>query len=375
MSSATVDRPPVIGLLSIGLATPRSIAQTESAAMGERLSCDEEQQRSWLRRVFSRAGAVNRGSVLQQSDDPNDGRSIAEFYPPRAEPTDRGPGTAQRMNRYAIEAPQLAHRAAGDALADAAVPPERVTHLITVSCTGFTAPGLDVELIERLALRPSVSRLHVGFMGCHAALNALGAARAIALADADAVVLVCCVELCSLHFAYGWSPDRVVANSLFADGAAAAVVANVDRVGRPHLWQLDAVASLLVPGSREAMTWRIGDHGFEMTLSAQVPEMIERHLRPWCQEWLGSNGVRIADVDQWAVHPGGPRILTAAGTALELPDDALQRSRDILAARGNMSSATVLFILRQMADENAHGRCVAMGFGPGLMLEGVLLYR
>jgi predicted naringenin-chalcone synthase len=361
---------------SIGVAAPPLLSQASVTELGERRSCDTDGQRAFLRRVYARSNITTRGSVLQTSNDPDDLNALQSFYPLPTSSTDRGPTTATRMQRYAIEAPALASTAAMDALTTAGVAPARVTHLVSVSCTGFCAPGLDVELIRRLALRPTVVRTHVGFMGCHAALNALTAARSIARADPDAVVLICCVELCTLHFAYGWSPDRVIANSLFADGAAAAIVAQRPPAptGRP-LWHLDAAASLLVPDSMDAMTWRIGDHGYEMTLAAQVPEMIGRHLRAWCTEWLGSNGARLADVAHWAVHPGGPRILTAVEATLDLPPAALRPSRDVLAGLGNMSSATVLFILRQMAIEHARGPCVAMGFGPGLTMEGMLLHR
>jgi len=364
-----------IVLLGIGTAVPRSVLQALSAAMGEPLSCESDQHRAWLKRIFSRNGIDRRGSVLQTSDDLSDVTSIRDFYPIPTAATDRGPGTGQRMDRYATEAPPLAMRAVTEALAAADVPAGRITHLVTVSCTGFSAPGLDVQLIKGLSLSPSVHRLHVGFMGCHAAFNAIGAARSIVAGNADAVVLVCCVELCSLHFAYGWSPDKVIANSLFADGAAAAVVGRVGNGRTSTGWRVRETASLLLPDSTSAMTWRIGDNGFEMTLSAEVPTLVEKHLRSWCQEWLGNCGVSVADIAHWAVHPGGPKILTSAASALNLDKDALATSRAILANYGNMSSTTILFILQQMGADHAKGKCVALGFGPGLMMEGLLLER
>jgi len=201
------------GIWGIGTATPPSIHQSALTELAEDRCCDEGNQRAWLRRVFSRCGVGRRNSVLQTSD-----ISIADFYPKR-EPT-----TAERMRRYAIEAPGLATRAADIAMQNASVIPSEITHLISVSCTGFSAPGLDIELIDRLNLNPNIQRMQIGFMGCHAALNALSAAQAIVRGEPTATVLVCCVELCSLHFNYGFEPSQLIASALFSDGAGAAIV-------------------------------------------------------------------------------------------------------------------------------------------------------
>jgi predicted naringenin-chalcone synthase len=209
-------------------------------------------------------------------------------------------------------------------------------------------------------------------MGCHAVFNALATAHDAVMANRNAKVLVCCVELCSLHLAYGWNPEQIVANALFADGAAAAVI------GRPShqengVGQLIDLTSLLLPDSQDAMAWRIGDHGFEMTLAQSIPELIRRNLRSWCEPWLAQHGIGLEDVAGWAVHPGGPKILSAVADALELKPDALSYSYDVLSRHGNMSSATVLFVLEQMIAQGVRGSCVAIGLGPGLMAEGMLL--
>jgi predicted naringenin-chalcone synthase len=336
------------------------------------LGCFNPEHRSWIKRLFLRSGIETRCSVLATAEG-DQLRKPREFYPPAKDPSDRGPTTAQRMARYAAEAPALAERAARNALENAALDPERITHLVTASCTGFFAPGLDSALIERLDLPPTVRRIHVGFMGCHAAFNALAAARDTAAADPDARILVCCVELCSLHFAYGIDPGRLVANALFADGAAAAVVGRAATDG-DAAWQLNDFSSCLLADSADAMTWNIGDHGFEMTLSPGVPEVIRRQLAPWCKSWLAAHDLEISDIAGWAIHPGGPKILTAIEDALNLAPEDLRFSRGILARHGNMSSTTVLFILRQMV-QSISGPCVAIGLGPGLMAEGMLLSR
>ena len=251
------------------------------------------------------------------------------FYPPATGPSDRGPATALRMQRYAEESLPLAEAAAARSLELAAIRPEAITHLITVSCTGFFAPGLDIGLVKRLGLSPTVGRLHVGFMGCHGVLNAMRAARATVIADPASVVLLCAVELCSLHYQYGADSDTLVANALFADGAAAMV--GRASAGREDPWRLVSSGSYLLPDSEDGMTWKIGDHGFEMTLSSRVPELICGHLRPWLEGWLARSGRRFEEIRSWAIHPGGPRILTSVAETLRLPQTAIATSAEILA--------------------------------------------
>jgi predicted naringenin-chalcone synthase len=213
-------------------------------------------------------------------------------------------------------------------------------------------------------------------MGCHGAFNTLRVADAFAATRADAVVLVVCVELCSLHFQYGDHDDHVVANSLFADGAAAAVcrtAAPQPAAARP--WRLVHQASRVLPGSLREMGWLIGDHGFEMSLSARVPDLIAAHLPPAVAAMLTAAGVAPDAVATWAVHPGGPRILSAVEAALALPPEALAASRGVLAEHGNMSSATILFVLDRLCAADAPGPCVALAFGPGLSVELAVLDR
>jgi predicted naringenin-chalcone synthase len=366
-------RQTIAAILGIGTSRPPAIRQEELHQLAIEIAGPTAEQEAWLSRVFLRSGIEERGSVLVR-----DGEckldALRMFFPRPLTPRDRGPTTAARMARYAIEAPPLAADAAARALADSQTAPQSITHLITASCTGFFAPGLDAALIAQLRLSPDIRRLHVGFMGCHAAFNALAAARDAVLADAGARVLVCSVELCSLHMAYGWDPGKLVANALFADGAAAVVI------GRPPAkdsgaWRLRDTSSCLLPESLDAMAWHIGDHGFEMTLLQSVPGLIRKHLRQWCQAWLARHDLQLSDITGWAIHPGGPRVLSAVADALDLPPEALRHSRHVLAHHGNMSSATILFILQQMAGEFSGGPCVAIGLGPGLMAEGMLFDR
>jgi prepilin-type processing-associated H-X9-DG protein len=359
-------------ILGIGTANPPAVRQELALELAMELGCFDSAQKSWVKRLFLRSGIETRCSVLVTGDK-DELAAPRRFYPAAKGPDDRGPTTAQRMARYAAEAPGLAWQSARMALENARIEPARITHLVTASCTGFFSPGLDAMLIERLGLSRGVRRIHVGFMGCHAAFNALAAARDAVAANPEARVLVCCVELCSLHLAYGIDPGKLVANALFADGSASAVVGHPTDDGE-GAWQLGDFSSCLLEDSGDAMTWNIGDHGFEMTLSAGVPGIIRKQLFPWCEKWLARHELEVANVAGWAIHPGGPKILDAVGDALKLEREDLRFSRRVLAGYGNMSSTTILFILEQMAAEIS-GPCVAIGLGPGLMAEGILLNR
>jgi predicted naringenin-chalcone synthase len=274
----------------LGTGTPPYAAtQEQAAAFAEALGPEDDEQRRQLRAIYRLSRIRTRRSVLLEPPDA-EGVARQSFYPARRDAEDRGPSTTERMRKYEAEAPGLAVSAAEAALADAARSPAEITHLVTVSCTGFVAPGFDVQLMRQLGLPAATSRTHLGFMGCHGAFHALRVAKAFTDSSPDACVLVCAVELCSLHFQYGWSPDLVVANALFGDGAGAVVAGGTARRGRGD-WELAASASALLDDSAEEMTWRIGDHGFQMTLSPRVPGLIQGSLRPWLDAWLASRGL------------------------------------------------------------------------------------
>lgn len=383
---------PRVVIAGIGIATPvQSIAQTDAVALAQTLCTPADQQPRLQTRLlpilYGRSGVRRRGSVLLE---PAEGASLTQsFFPPSDGDHDRGPTTEQRMARYAQEAAPLAQEASRRALGDAGCDTRAITQLVTVSCTGFLAPGIDIALIKRLDLPDTVGRTHIGFMGCHGALNGLRVASALVAADPTARVLLCAVELCSLHFHYGWDPEQMVANALFADGAGAMVIAaehqrvrhsavtlmvTASSDGRdvPDAWRVAASGSCLVPDSQDAMTWRIGDHGFEMTLSPRVPSLIGSSLRPWLVGWLERRGLALSEVRSWAIHPGGPRILEAAAQALGLTAAATAVSAQVLAECGNMSSSTMIFLLERLRRSGAPRPCVALGFGPGLVVEAAL---
>ena len=359
-------------ILGIGTATPEhSIDQLDAATLAESSCWQGSGQLRVLQAIHRRTGVRTRHSVVLESST-NHTPARQSFYQPATSSDDHGPTMASRMRRYESDAAPLACEVTTTALREAGTSPADVTHLVTVSCSGFAAPGFDLSLVDALGFPADVARTHVGFMGCHGALNGLRVARAFTDADPDARVVVCAVELCSLHHQYGWDPEKIVANALFADGAAAIVGRRAPATGRSN-WSLAASGSTIIAGTAGAMSWRIGDHGFEMSLSSQVPDYIRRHLPGWLERWLGEHGLSVDEIGSWAIHPGGPRVLTACAEAVGLAGHLLDPSREILAEFGNMSSPTLLFILERLRDRGAARPCVLLGFGPGLTVEAALL--
>jgi predicted naringenin-chalcone synthase len=315
-------------------------------------------QAALFERMAALADIEHRYSYLIPGPKPRERFLDAEgFYERGAFPT-----TAARMERFQREALMLAMKAI--AALDLGDEAGTITHLVIASCTGFSAPGLDFEIIQAAGLRENVERTIVGFMGCFAAVNALKLARHFVRSEPAARVLVVNLELCSLHLQESFEHvPRMLSFLLFADGAAAALV-TADPVGIA----LDRFQAAIIPRSADLITWHIRDSGFEMHLSGQVPRRI--------RNWLPEHGPallaphRPADIDLWAVHAGGRSILDAVQQCLELTPDALRFSRGVLRDYGNMSSATLMFVLaRILADPDARGDGMAMAFGPGLSVE------
>lgn len=357
-------------ILGQGTAVPEHfIERKDSITLASDNFAETEREKKLVPALYRMAGVKKRhSSILRSSSNGADFPDFDLLYPPESR-EDLGPSVSARMKIYENKAHPLADQAANAALDQAGVKAADISHLVTVSCSGFFAPGVDVKLIKSLGLPITVERAHVGFMGCQGALNGLRVARGFAAQTPGAKVMLCAVELCSLHYNYGWDPNRIVANALFADGAAA-VVGTMEEEEKP--WQIKDTGACLIPDSEDAMTWRIGDNGFEMSLSAAVPGLIEKHLRPWVEQWLGKNDFTLEDIQSWGVHPGGPRILNSVATALDLPKDALDISKSTLQNYGNMSSPTILFILNQLREANAPRPAVTLAFGPGLMAEATL---
>ena len=287
-----------------------------------------------------------------------------------------GLSTAARMEAYERCAPGLAASAARSALADAGVAAAEVTDLVVVSCTGFSAPGVDVALVEQLGLRPTVRRVVVGYMGCFGAIVGLRTAVGASVADPGGICLVVCVELCSLHVRSERSAENQVATALFGDGAAAAVIVG-ERVqvdhrsagGGPSLGRVTTGHGQLITRGREWMSWRITDAGFAMTLSRKVPAAIGAAVAAIADE--ATAGVRP---DCYIVHPGGPGILDVVDKALGLGGGfGIEAAREVLRRYGNVSSGTVLFVLAEALRRGHRPPALLLAFGPGLAIETLLI--
>jgi alkylresorcinol/alkylpyrone synthase len=289
-----------------------------------------------------------------------------------------GWGTAARMQRFVHEAMPLGREAVGKALADAGLDPAEVGLFAVASCTGYATPGLDILLARDLGMGDDTQRLHIGHMGCYAALPGLGAVSDFVVARGKPAVLLC-LELTSLHVQPPPTGEpgpadlqQMVAHALFSDAAAAVVL----EPRGPGLRVVDAVARTDV-STADHMTWDVTDLGFVMGLSPKVPDVLALHVRPVVEELLSRNGLTVSDVADWAIHPGGRRIVEVVALALELTPEQTQASYGVLDEVGNCSSATVLLVLERLAgDPGASGGwVVAMAFGPGLTLCATLLRR
>ncbi|MEI9418116.1 type III polyketide synthase [Mesorhizobium sp. Cs1321R2N1] len=322
----------------------------------------DPRRRAIFDRMADKGGIEHRYSCFAPASDP-EGLSVD-----LAGVFKRGafPGTAKRMEMFATAAPALAERALERLLEGE--DRKGVTHLIVTTCTGFSAPGIDLEIIARCNLPTTVERTIIGFMGCYAAINALKLARHIVLSEPAAHVVIVCIELCTLHLKETADLEKLLSFSLWGDGCAAASV-----TARPFGIGLDSFHAIVDADARDLMSWSVHDDGFDMVLSGQVPAAIQNALGKGVGAILGNR--TAANVDLWAVHPGGRSILDAVERALDLPPDALLPSRDVLRENGNMSSATVMFVLERMlrgvTDDDVG---CAMAFGPGLTAETMMFH-
>jgi predicted naringenin-chalcone synthase len=365
--------PSYLGAIGTAL-PPHRLAQPVIADfMARALELDADGTRK-LRALYRVSGIEHRYSVL-----PDYGRTLGDYeFFPNTLGLEPFPSVSPRMAAYRREALPLAVAAAQDSLRQApGIEATSLTHLITVSCTGMYAPGLDIELVQALGLRHDVRRTCVNFMGCYAAVNALRLADSMVRADPAARVLVVSVELCTLHFQKSHAEDHLVSNALFSDGAAAALVLGQPLPGPAPCLAMQAFHCGLEPEGTRDMAWHIGDTGFEMTLSGYVPALIERGIGQLIAGLLRELPVQLADIRQFALHPGGRKILEAIEQALGLSRHDNRFAYQVLRDYGNMSSATVLFVLRELlaatTPADAGAPVLSCAFGPGLTLEAILL--
>lgn len=361
--------PPSAYITAISTATPEHKLRQQVIAefMSGELALNEERKEK-LYKLYEGTGIDHRYSCLPDFK----GAGISPvLYNNGHGPN---PSTSFRMQVYRKEALKLSLKVVNDLLQKRQLTHRSVTHLITVSCTGMYAPGLDIDLVEQAFLNPGIHRATVNYMGCYAAINALKLADSICRANEGAKVLVVCTELCSLHFQnrnVSW--EQIVAASLFGDGAAAVLIE--DAPCREKNLQITGFGCRVITGGKKDMAWNITDSGFIMNLSSYIPEMIKGGMQDLIGSIMAESGLRLNQIDHFAIHPGGKKILEACEDALELEKNALQPSYKILREYGNMSSPTVLFVLDEIRKNftKPQEKILALAFGPGLTIEGMML--
>lgn len=320
-----------------------------------------------IHRIYTQSGIEKRHSVVEDFTPSEHGQL---FFNGQAMTP---PGTAKRNAVYKTESIKLFVDVGKQLMADnPQFSSEDITHVITVSCTGFYAPGPDYELVTALNLKPSTQRFHLGFMGCYAAFPALKMAQSFCQSNPDATVLMVSAELCTLHFQLNNEIDNLLSGSVFADGAAGMIISA--QQPKKTAFKIDQFASSLAPEGESDMAWNIGDFGFEMVLSSYVPDIIGKNLESVIQPLYEQFSMNSTDIDYWAVHPGGRSILDKVEETMQLQPQQLSASRKVLSEFGNMSSATIMFVLKELLRSNPdhQQKILSMAFGPGLTIESGL---
>ncbi|MEQ9376194.1 MAG: type III polyketide synthase [Imperialibacter sp.] len=362
-------------ILGIGTATPaHRFSQSEILGFMIKAHGLTGKDANRLEALYRASGIRYRHSVLDDY-----GAAVDDFiFYPKNERLEPFPTISSRMERYRQEALPLCQKAVSDLEKAIGLTPNwqnEVTHLVTVSCTGMYAPGLDLELLQQLGLAGDVQRTAINFMGCYAAFNAMKVADNICRSHNGAQVLVVCVELCTLHFQNKPTEDNLLANALFADGAVAMLIAGKKKNG-VNLKLANFHCDVDTTGETD-MAWQIGDFGFEMKLSAYVPDIVKGGIGRLTEKLLRQHGGSVAAVDYFAIHPGGKRILESIEEAIGIEKAQNWAAYEILREFGNMSSPTVLFVLKRiiesLSEKDEGKKVLSFAFGPGLTLESMLL--
>ena len=330
----------------------------------------EAEDRRKISFLYERSGIETRYAVIPDYTVPVNERV---FYPKTFD-MEPFPGLDQRLELYNTHATQLSITAINNCL-EGHLGQHEITSLITVSCTGMSAPGLDINVMQKLQLPNSIQRSSVNFMGCYAAIHALKMADNICRADAKAKVMIVCTELCTIHFQKDCEMDSIASGLLFADGAAAVLVTG-DDFSDDGVYISNFYSEVALNG-QEDMAWNLSEKGFLMRLSSYIPQLLQAGITPLLQNALKAGGFTRKDITRWAIHPGGKKILENIQKELQLDQNDLQVSFDILRDYGNMSSPTILFVLKQimMQLNGTHEKIFAAAFGPGLTMETIILEK
>lgn len=343
-----------------------SYSQNELMEFMIGLMADTDEKRVFFRKIYEGSAISRRHTVIDDfGKDPSD----YTFYP-KNKFLKPEPSTARRSEIHTREANRLSLEAVKKLLEKLGeFDKNSITHIITVSCTGFSAPGIDFHIAKELQLRSSINRFNIGFMGCFAAFPALKLARNICISEPDARVLMVNTELCSLHFQQNHETDVIIANALFADGISAALISSDENDSDGNKIVLHDFLSQYIPESENMMAWEIGDTGYNMKLSAYVPQVLDQNIHSVMAEFKKKTGAGKDDVKLWAIHPGGRAILDKLWKALGLEKEDMAEAYGVLNDYGNMSSATIMFVLERIMANETKGKMFAAAFGPGLTVE------
>lgn len=353
---------------SIGTAVPAwKHTQNDILDFMERVYAPDEANRRKLRYLYRQGGIDTRYSVIPDYSLP---AGQWQFYTP-SENLEPFPSLERRMQWFQEYAADLSMKAIGNCLEN--ISPQAITHLVTVSCTGMSAPGLDLEIMDLLGLPCTINRTSINFMGCYAAIQAMKLADAYCKADKNAVVLIVCTELCTLHFQKELTADNITSSMLFGDGAAALLVcadSHAEGLTIDHFY-----SSVAVKGKKD-MAWELSSKGFRMTLSGYIADLIEEDFNQLVTHALEGKALHKDDITHWCIHPGGKKILEAVHNSLGFSNGQLEYCYETLKEFGNMSSPTVLFVLQkiwQSLDKRKEARIFGAAFGPGLTMETFIL--
>lgn len=327
-------------------------------------------EKKLLKRIYKSTKIDNRYSVIS---DYNSKDKAFEFFPNATNAP--YPSTSERMAMYKKNALCLALKAINKCfIKKKNITKSDISHIITVSCTGMYAPGLDIEIIGALGLKSNTSRTAINFMGCYGAFNGMKVAAAFCKANPNAKVLLVCVELCSIHFQEELNKSNIISNAIFSDGASAVIIEG-ERPNNNYV-ELERFYCDIIPDTHKEMAWCIGNSGFEMVLDSYVPMLIRQGIKQFCETLLSESALTLGDIDKFAVHPGGLNILKGCEKALSIPKNKIQSSYDVLSQYGNMSSATFLFVLDEILSNMKEGdniNILGCAFGPGLTMESALM--
>ena len=354
-------------ILALSTAVPPiSYDQEKAAAKIIEIFDLPEERAQQVRRIYQNSAIRKRHSVIADFHEKKEQWNFWGSEYPR-----KIPGMARRNDCYKKEALKLAEEAARQALERWGGDVSHISHLISVSCTGVMAPGIEFHLMQKLGLPSTINQSGINFMGCFGAFKGLSVAKAFAQEHPNHRILLICTELCTLHLQVGQDLESITGHSLFADGAAGAIIGIPTKTETP-LWNIERTHSLGFKDSLDKMSWEAGDHGFFMRLSPTVPVLIGREIQAFADHLLRD---KVAPEEcHWAIHPGGKSIIQAIEKAMDLKRDQTAASWEILSEFGNMSSATFLFVLDQISrQKNQRSWTAGLGFGPGLSAEGILL--